>query len=211
MTRPLFVKGSIHKRYYDGIDDDLLTAGVGQEGLKNYVPTLADPENPTAAELRRGAIAANYKALVDLRTKAGYGTLYGPTVAGKFGTSTKDGKVAGKEYIAYSDDGSGKKKVTMMVQIPDSFDRDNPCILATAASGCRGAYGAISVGEWGLKNRCAVVYTDKGAGVGVRDLYTNTVNRMDGTRGTVAEVGEDANFLLKSRKIRYSTPTLAFF
>ena len=177
------------------MSDDLLTAGVGQVGLMNSPPTAADPENPTPAEIRRATIINQYKALVDLRPKAGYGTLYGPAVPGRFSTPSSDGKVAGKEYIAYADDGSGQKNVTMMVQIPDNFDCANPCILVAPSPGSRGVYGAIAVGEWGLKNRCVVVYTDKGTGVGVHDLNTDTVNRIDGTRGTIAEVGTNANFI----------------
>jgi hydroxybutyrate-dimer hydrolase len=198
-TLPSFVS-SITKHYYDGISDDLLTAGVGQVGLMAPTPTAKDPENPTSAEIRKATIINQYKALVDLRPQAGYGTLYGPAVPGKFSTNCNDGKIAGKEYLAYADDGSGRQNVTMMVQIPDNFNRDRPCLLAVSSPGSRGVYGAIAVGEWGLKNRCAVVYTDKGTGNGIHDLNTNTVNRMDGTRGTVAEVGKDANFIAQGTR-----------
>ncbi len=194
-TLPSFVSSPITRHYYDGISDDLLTAGAGQVGLTDATPTAADPENPTPAEIRRATIINQYKTLVDLRAKAGYGNLFGPAVPGKFSTPSSDGKVAGKEYITYADDGSGRKNVTVMVQIPDHFDRANPCILAVPSSGSRGVYGGIPVGEWGLKNRCAVVYTDIGTGNGVHDLNTDTVNRIDGMRGTVAEVGKDANFM----------------
>ncbi|MGK7872955.1 MAG: 3-hydroxybutyrate oligomer hydrolase family protein [Xenococcaceae cyanobacterium] len=194
-TLPSFVSNPITRHYYDGISDDLLTAGAGQVGLTDATPTAADPENPTPAEIRRATLINQYKALVDLRAKAGYGNLFGPAVPGKFSTPSSDGKVAGKEYITYADDGSGRKNVTVMVQIPDNFDRANPCIVAAPSSGSRGVYGGIPVGEWGLKNRCAVVYTDKGTGNGVHDLNTDTVNRIDGTGGTVAEVGKDANFI----------------
>jgi hydroxybutyrate-dimer hydrolase len=118
-------------------------------------------------------------------------------VPGKFSTVSSDGKVAGKEYIAYADDGRGRQNVTMMVQIPDNFDRNYPCLLAVPSPGSRGVYGAIAVGEWGLKNRCAVVYTDKGTGNGIHDLNTDTVNRIDGTRSTAAEVGREANFIAR--------------
>ncbi|NJK47777.1 hydrolase [Candidatus Gracilibacteria bacterium] len=192
---PSFVKGAISKHYYDGVSDDLLTAGLGQDGLINLPPTAADPENPTSAEIRRATIVNQYKGLVDLRAKAGYGTLYGCAVPSRFSTPSGDGKVAGKEYIAYADDGSNCQNVTMMVQIPDTFDRENPCILVVPSSGSRGVYGGIAVGEWGLKNRCAVAYTDKGTGIGIHDLNTDTVNLIDGRRGKVAEVGAIANFI----------------
>lgn len=196
-TLPSLVSSPITKHYYDGISDDLLTAGAGQVGLMGTTPTAADPENPTPSEIRKATIIEQYKALVDLRPQAGYGTLYGPAVPGKFSTGSSDGKVAGKEYIAYADDGSGRQNVTMMVQIPDHFDLDCPCLLALASPGSRGVYGAIAVGEWGLKNRCAVVYTDKGTGNGIHDLNTDTVNRIDGTRSRAAEAGKDANFIAR--------------
>ncbi|NJQ98432.1 MAG: hypothetical protein HC784_14205, partial [Hydrococcus sp. CSU_1_8] len=108
---PSFVKGAISKHYYDGVSDDLLTAGLGQDGLINLPPTAADPENPTSAEIRRATIVNQYKGLVDLRAKAGYGTLYGCAVPSRFSTPSGDGKVAGKEYIAYADDGSNCQNV----------------------------------------------------------------------------------------------------
>jgi hydroxybutyrate-dimer hydrolase len=192
---PAFIKSAIARHYYDGLNDDLLTAGLGQVGLLGANPTATDLENPTPAEIRRATIINQYKALVDLRPKAGYGTLYGPAVPSRFSTPRSDGKVAGKEYLAYADDGSGRKNVTLMVQIPDNFDRDFPCILVAPSPGSRGVYGAIAVGEWGLKNRCAVAYTDKGTGIGIHDLTSDTVNYIDGRRGTVAEAGQDANFI----------------
>jgi hypothetical protein len=51
----------------------------------------------------------------------------------------------------------------LMVQIPDSFDPTNSCVVAAPSSGSRGVYGAIATaGEWGLKHGCAVAYTNKG-------------------------------------------------
>jgi len=179
---------------YDGAGDDLLTAGLGQDGLMGNAPT-ADPENPTATEIRKATIFNQYQALIDMRATSGYSSLYGPTISNKSSTSTDDGKVAGKEYLAYANDSSGKKNVTMMVQVPDSFDRSNPCLVAAPSPGSRGVYGAISTaGEWGLKNNCAVAYTDKGTGNGVHDLYSETVNRIDGTRGFATDVEKKPNF-----------------
>ena len=49
------------------------------------------------------------------------------------------------------------------------------------SSGSRGVYGAIgTAGEWGLKRGCAVAYADKGTGMGVHDLATDTVNLQQG-------------------------------
>jgi hydroxybutyrate-dimer hydrolase len=183
------------RQQYDGISDDLLTAGLGAGGLNNSVPSVTDPSNPTALELRRATIVSQYQALQDQRSSAGYGTLYGPAVPTQLATPSADGKVAGKEYLAYADDGSGQQNVTMMVQIPSNFDPAHPCLVAAPSPGSRSVYGAIStVGEWGLKNHCAVAYTDKGTGNGVHDLNTDTVNLIDGTRAIATEIDKLANF-----------------
>ena len=43
--------------HYDGVTNDLLTAGLGKTGLGSPVPPgFADPLHPTAEELRRSAI-----------------------------------------------------------------------------------------------------------------------------------------------------------
>lgn len=180
---------------YDGISDDLLTVGLGQNGLLNSIPSATDSSNPTALEIRQATIANQYQALQDRRPRAGYGTLYGPAVPTQLAIPNAEGKVAGKEYLAYADDGSGRQNVTMMVQIPDNFDPAHPCLVAAPSPGSRGVYGAIStVGEWGLKNHCAVAYTDKGTGNGVHDLNTDTVNLIDGTRAIATDVDKQANF-----------------
>ncbi|MCK5521889.1 MAG: hydrolase [Thiomargarita sp.] len=169
---------------YDGINDDLLTAGLGQKGLMEEAPAAVDLINPTVAEIRKATIVNQYQASQNMRISAGYGELYGSAVPTPFATPSNNGKVKGKEYIAYA---RGKKNVTMMVQLPDSFDPENPCIVAAPSPGSRGVYGAIgTAGEWGVKNHCAVAYTDKGTGNGVHDLNTNTVNLIDGTRATTA-------------------------
>jgi hydroxybutyrate-dimer hydrolase len=180
---------------YDGISDDLLTAGLGQRGLNTTPPTATDPSNPTTAEIRQATIFNQYQALQDKHSSSGYGTLYGPAVPTQFATPSSEGKIAGREYLTYADDGSGRQNVTMMVQIPDDFDPENPCVVAAPSPGSRGVYGAIStVGEWGLKNRCAVAYTDKGTGSGVHDLATDRINLIDGTRAIATDAGKQANF-----------------
>jgi hydroxybutyrate-dimer hydrolase len=191
---PSFVKGTVAVKTYDGNSDDLLTAGLGASGLAGAAPTFANPASPTAAELRRAAIYNNYRALVDVNANGGYGTLYGPTIVN--GTSIGGtGKIAGKEYIAYADDGSGNQNVVLMVQVPDSFDLNRPCIVTATSSGSRGIYGAIGTsGEWGLKHGCAVAYTDKGTGNGWHDLMTNKVTLIDGTTADAATAGTLAHF-----------------
>ncbi|KAI5931824.1 Outer dense fiber protein 3-like protein 2 [Manis javanica] len=76
------------------------------------------------------------------------------------------------------------------VQVPDSFDRNRPCIVLGPSSGSRGVYGAIgTAGEWGLKKGCAVALTDAGKGVGLHNLSDDTVNKLDGTRATRTDAG----------------------
>src|SRR4029434_2010799 len=97
--------------------------------------------------------------------------------------------------IAYADDGSGRINVTLMVQVPDSFDPAHACIVSGTSSSSRGIYGAIAAsGEWGLKHACAVAYTDKGSGNGLHDLMTDAVGLIDGTRTTAAAAGAAAPF-----------------
>ncbi len=70
--QPAFVAGTPVTRTCDGTTNDLPTGGVGKSGLgSNTAPGFADPNNPTAAELRTRAIYVNYRALVDFTEKAG--------------------------------------------------------------------------------------------------------------------------------------------
>ena len=179
----------VHVRY-DGGADDLLTAGLGRSGLGSAnPPPVVNPANPSAAELRRRTIHANYRALNDMTPGGGYGTFYGPNVdlAGK--DTLGEGKVAGDEYLTMLDG------VTYMVQVPDRFNAKEPCIVTATSSGSRGVYGAIgTAGEWGLKRGCAVAYTDKGTGTGLHDLASNTVNLMRGERAPAERAGADSTF-----------------
>ena len=192
-SKPGFIKGDIFMQEYDGDSNDLLTGGLGKSGIEfsAAAPGFADPENPTAEELRTRAIYTNYRAVLDPSIAGGFGRLYGPGVdPGK-----DDGKIAGKEYLAYSDDGTGRKNVTLMVQIPDSFDPEDPCIITAPSSGSRGVYGAIGTsGDWGLKRGCAVCYSDGGKGTGAHDLGTDTVYLIDGIREDAAAAGLESHF-----------------
>jgi hydroxybutyrate-dimer hydrolase len=195
-VKPAFI-GTITRTTYDGANDDLLTAGLGKTGLgAAAAPAPANPAAPTVAELRRNAVFTNYRSILDISPKGGYGTLYGPNIDVNGNDTLGEGKIAGTEYLAFADDGTGKKNVTMMVQVPVSFKQNQPCIITAASSGSRGVYGAIgSAGEWGLKHGCAVAYTDKGTGMGTHDLATNTVNLQDGTRADAATAGAKSNFM----------------
>jgi hydroxybutyrate-dimer hydrolase len=182
--------------HYDGVTNDLLTAGLGRTGLGSATsPTVVDPQHPTAEELRRLAIYNNYRALVDPTPGGGYGTLYGPNVTAAGVVTTSEGLIAGDEYITFDKHADGRTRVTMMVQVPDSFDPVAGCIVAAPSSGSRGVYGAIATaGEWGLKHGCAVAYTDKGTGTGADDLQNNTVDLIRGERADAAQAGDDSNF-----------------
>jgi hydroxybutyrate-dimer hydrolase len=195
-VRPDFIMGTISMVSYNGTTDDLATAGLGKTGLAGASPAAADPLNPTAAELRKIAIYNNYRALVDVNSpNGGYGTLYGPNVDVNGNATTNEGKIAGTEYLAFADDGTGMQNVTLMVQIPTTFDRNNPCIVTATSSGSRGVYGAIgTAGEWGLKHGCVVAYADKGSGAGFHELATNTVNTITGVRQSAATAGKNSNF-----------------
>src|SRR6516225_4103335 len=205
-------KGVLHT-HYDGITNDLLTAGLGALGLQSGTPpSTSNP--PTKEELRRLTIYTNYRALVDISTGGGFTVLYGPNVKPD-GTAqdptTHPGLIAGGEYIAFEKGQDGHTNVTMMVQIPDSFDPTNSCIVTAPSSGSRGVYGAIATaGEWGLKHGCAVAYTDKGTGTGAHDLQNNTVNRISGERADAAAARQDSNFtsdISEAQRTTFNTAT----
>lgn len=193
---PGFVSGNVRTTAYDGTSDDLLTAGLGKTGLASATaPSFASPSRPTSAELRRLAIWSNYRALVDMSANGGYGRFWGPNVDVDGNATLGEGKIAGTEYLAYSDDGSGRKNVTLLVQVPASFDPAQPCIVTATSSGSRGVYGAISAaGEWGLKRGCAVAYNDKGGGNGAHELGSDTVTLIDGTLANAVLAGNASLF-----------------
>ena len=192
---PAAVRGPVQVQVYDGVADDLLTAGLGRTGLMGGTPAYANPAAPTAAELRRNAIYVNYRALVDYTAGGGMGVFYGPNIDSNGQDTLGEGKVPGREYIAWSDDGSGQRNVTLMVQLPDHFNPAAPCIVSATSSGSRGVYGAIATaGEWGLKRGCAVAYTDKGTGNGLHDLMSGVVIGRDGTLLNAASAGTEAQF-----------------
>src|SRR5216683_8392561 len=153
-TRAVADNDGVLHIHYDGVTNDLLTAGLGRSGLGSGTPPgFVDPLHPTAEELRRLAIYNNYRALVDPTPGGGYGTLYGPNVKADGTVTTNEGLIAGDEYITFEKGDDGRTRVTMMVQVPDSFNPAASCIVAAPSSGSRGVYGAIATaGEWGLKH-----------------------------------------------------------
>lgn len=140
---------SVHR---DG--DDLLTAGLGIDGLRGAIPALANPDTPTVAELRRRAVWTNWRGIADVGATGGLGSAYGDLRP-----------VPGREFHGSATVPGAAHPHRLLLQLPDRFDRDRPCLVVTASSGSRGVYGAIALaGGWGLPKGCAVAYTDKGAG-----------------------------------------------
>jgi hydroxybutyrate-dimer hydrolase len=154
--------------------DDLLTAGLGLDGLRAATPpAFADATAPTPAELRRRALWNNWRGIADLSPTGGYSTLYGSVA-----------HVPGREFQAFATLPGANHPHRVLLQAPDAFDAGKRCLVVTAASGSRGVYGAIAVaGAWALPNGCAVVHTDKGAGTDYFDLDAQQGTRLDGTRG----------------------------
>ena len=157
---------------------DLLTAGLGLEGLRQpSPPPFADATAPSAEELRRRALWTNWRGIADLAPGGGYGELYGSLAA-----------VAGREFHALRRVPGAQQPHRVMAQIPDAFDASARCLLVTASSGSRGIYGAIALaGAWGLPRGCAVAYTDKGAGTDWIELGTPARHGLDGRLGASSE------------------------
>lgn len=168
---PAEIVGTPVRREFDGRSDDLLTGGLGLEGLRGGPPVIADPLRPTALELRRLAIYTAYRGLADVTEAGGFGRLFGP----------RDGQlIAGVEILAAVRTPDGGGTTTVMLQVPAHFNEEDPCLVVVSSSGSRGIYGALpTAGEWGLEQGCAVAHTDKGTGVGFFDLDSNTGYRID--------------------------------
>jgi hydroxybutyrate-dimer hydrolase len=165
------IVGEPLRRVVDGTTDDLLSAGLGPEGLRGPPPGFADPLHPTPTELRRRAVWSNYRGLADVTDAGGFGRLSGPRPGER---------IAGVEYLAAVRKPSGPGVTTVMLQVPARFDPADPCLVAVASSGSRGIYGALpTAGEWGLRAGCAVVHTDKGTGTGFHDFDSGTAWRID--------------------------------
>lgn len=192
-----FKSTNVVRTDYDGITNDLLTGGLGKTGLQAAEPTV----DLSSKEGRRTlAIHYNYNSLVDTTEPGGYGRLYGPNVTADGAATSEEGLVGGSEFLVLN-----KHGVTMMVQIPSTFDVNDACIVTAPSSGSRGIYGAIgTAGEWGLKKGCAVAYTDKGTGMGIHDLEADTVHLIDGARAVASDAGKDSNFrALRGSKLNH--------
>jgi hydroxybutyrate-dimer hydrolase len=132
-------------------DNDLLTAGLTLEGLQSHAA-------PGPKQSRQLAYYTNIRALLDTTTEGGFGRLYGPK---------PKQIITGVEYLAETTKDYPLSPANFSVQIPDSFNVKQPCLIVAPSSGSRGIYGAVGVsGFWALDKGCAIAYTDKGTGTG---------------------------------------------
>ncbi len=158
-------------------EDDLVSAGLGLEGLTGPTPELADPESPTSSELRRLAIYENWRGIGPLSPAAGLGGLLDSLP-----------HVPGREFHAFLTLPNANQPFRVAVQVPDDFNTDSPCLVVTAASGSRGIYGAISVAApWALPRGCAVAHTDKAAGTDIFDFSDGSGTDLAGRRIPAAD------------------------
>ena len=198
------VPGSVKVTAYDGVSDDLLSAGLNQAGLIGAAPPFADPLNPTPAELRRRAIYNNYRGIVDTVPGGGMGLLWGPQSPGApVIPGATPGLIPGVEYKAYLRVPGAHghvNNVPAAVQIPVHFNPAKPCIVAAVPSGSRSVYGGIAIAEWALFKGCAVALPGKGTDTGFHLLGPEAadwaVDDLDGVYGSAA-IGEGAQFALK--------------
>jgi hydroxybutyrate-dimer hydrolase len=173
---PDFLVSAIRETRHEG-EDDLLSAGLGLDGIRGPAPLPADPTAPTASELRRLAIHTNWRGIADLSPLGGFGTVYGSVPA-----------VPGREYSALARVPGARHPHRVLAQVPDAFDHDKRCLIVAPASGSRGVHGAIALaGAFGLPRGCAIAYTDKGAGTDYFDFASDSGVRLDGTRGKRGE------------------------
>src|SRR4051812_27648858 len=192
-------RGSLKITTYDGITDDLLSAGLNQAGLESLTPPgFVDANNPTAVELRRRAIYNNYRAIVDPVRAGGMGLLWGPALA-PANSGAAPGLIPGVEYKAYlraPDRHPHVNNIPAAVQIPRHFNPGKPCIVLASPSGSRSLYGAISIAEWALFKGCAVALPGKGTDTGFQLLDPSAaavaVDDLDGVAGSGRALGGDA-------------------
>ncbi len=168
---------------YDGMTDDLLTAGLGLAGLRGPAPEISD--QVTAKELRRASYYHQFKALNDLSVNGGMGTVYG--------FKPNQAAIAGKEYWSQRSVAAHAYH-TLVLQIPEAFDASRACLVVAPSSGSRNVFGAVGTsGAWALTKGCAVVYTDKGTGtqVALSDGQTYLIDgRLSATKSPMNEATE---------------------
>jgi hydroxybutyrate-dimer hydrolase len=175
------IAGPIRETRHDGADD-LLSAGLGLPGLRSATPPAVSGDAATPVELRRLAIWANWRGIVDLSDAGGFARAWGPAPDRTLPL------VPGREYSAFARVPGASQPHRVLVQVPDAFDRARRCLVVAPTSGSRGIYGAIGfAGAWALPRGCAVAYTDKGAGADAFDWDSETGTTLDGLRARRGE------------------------
>ena len=117
--------GTVTTATYDGTTDDLLTAGLGWDGLQSATaPALS--ATPTAAScagvLSTGTIARSSTSQPPAATACCMAPTF-HSMAVRRTPTPGAGKIAGTEYLAYSVDANGRAAATLMVQIPSTFNQ----------------------------------------------------------------------------------------
>ncbi len=120
MCGPSFL-GTVTTATYDGTTDDLLTAGLGWDGLQSATaPALS--ATPTARELRRRAIYSELSRASRHDYRRRLRRAVWPQRSARWQCAQHRrparARLAGTEYLAYSVDATGKAAATLMVQIP---------------------------------------------------------------------------------------------
>jgi len=162
---------------------DLVSAGLGLAGLRSPRPAPQDPANPKPDELRAMAFHTHFNGLSAINRPDGLGSF------------SSDGLpvVAGIEIMTRLPVGNTDHTTRALLQIPESFEPQTPCLVVAPASGSRGVYGAVPlVAPWALPKGCAVVYTDKGAGTDYFDVSGQSGVQLDGTRTTLTSENSQA-------------------
>ena len=141
--------------------DDLLTAGLGLEGLR--AGAVADD-----AGLRQRDIHRHFRELVDVTPEGGFGRLYGPVPG-------DDLQVTGDDIAATLRLPGRAYPFAVRVLVPDNLNTSEPCLIVVPSSGSRGAMGSIGdIGAFALTRGYALALTDKGTGVGAHLLADDT-------------------------------------
>lgn len=145
--------------YRSGREDDLLTGGLGLEGLRN-------PVLPEGAAPRMAVLHKDFRDLVDISP--------GGHFLRSLGVDANSLRVPGTEHSVLLRLRGLSQPFAVRLLMPDHFDWDRPLIVVAPSSGSRGVTGAIGdIGSWALPNGCALVLTDKGTG-GVELLSDGT-------------------------------------
>ncbi len=177
-SKRIWESGAIER---DGVSDDLLTAGLGRDGILSPCP-------PVDAAPRVVSVHKNFRDLSDLSAEGGFVEWYSQDGG--------DWKVPGTEHIALLKIVGRKYPFTVSVCMPRDFNWDRPLCVVAPSSGSRGLRGSIGdIGAWALANHCALVLTDKGTGSGA--FVLDTAEAYDPDLNAVVDPKIPTSFRLK--------------